>query len=177
MFSTEFRKKLQGGKYTHWAADLKEEQLEALFWAVGELGGRASEPLEVLRRHATRDGMYARYNTGLECLADFTNGHPMDLKRFLERLRRARMRAYEGEGLEIPVHSAFFRGGQMVLMMTSGMELRFPVAANPRLAAGTEEQLNQIEISLYGIHWPALSVVLPFRRLFEGDYGQETTRL
>lgn len=52
--------------------------------------------------------------------------------------------------------SAEFRDGQIIISMESGTEIRFPVADNPRLARGTHEQLNRIERSPYGIHWPEL---------------------
>ena len=54
MFSMEFREKIRFGKYSRWAVDLTEEQLPALFWAVGEYGYRADQPLAVLRRYARR---------------------------------------------------------------------------------------------------------------------------
>jgi len=56
--------------------------------------------------------------------------------------------------------------------MKSGVEIRFPVAANPRLAHGTPRQLNRIEVSPFGLHWPDLDKDLSFRGLLEGDYGQ-----
>jgi hypothetical protein len=68
--------------------------------------------------------------------------------------------------------SAVFRDGHMIITMESGTELRFPVAKNPRLAHGTAEQLNRIELSPYGIHWPDLDEDLSFRGLLRGDYGQ-----
>ena len=68
--------------------------------------------------------------------------------------------------------SAVVRDGHVVIVMTSGAEIRFPVTVNPRLARGTEEQLNRIEISPFGVHWPDLDEDLSFRGLLAGDYGQ-----
>jgi hypothetical protein len=68
--------------------------------------------------------------------------------------------------------SAVFRDGQIVITMTNGSEIRFPVAENPRLAKGTEAQLNRVEISPFGIHWPELDEDLSFEGLRKGDYGQ-----
>ena len=68
--------------------------------------------------------------------------------------------------------SAVFRDGQIIITMSSGKELRFPVAGNPRLENGTAEQLSQIELSPYGIHWPELDEDLSFEGLQRGDYGQ-----
>lgn len=72
--------------------------------------------------------------------------------------------------------SARFRDGQIVISMQSGAELRFPVANNPRLASGTPEQLNNIELSPFGIHWPDLDEDLSFRGIAEGDYGQKRSK-
>ncbi len=68
--------------------------------------------------------------------------------------------------------SAVFRDGEIVIVMKSGAEIRFPVADNPRLARGTVEQLSRIELSPYGIHWPDLDEDLSFRGLLAGDHGQ-----
>ena len=54
------------------------------------------------------------------------------------------------------VRSAIYRDGHIVVTMESGVELRFPVAGNPRLASGTPAQLGHIEVSPYGLHWPDL---------------------
>jgi hypothetical protein len=68
--------------------------------------------------------------------------------------------------------SAVHVNGEIVVRMGSGAEIRFPVAENPRLARGTHRQLNRIEISPFGLHWPELDEDLSFRGLLEGDYGQ-----
>jgi Protein of unknown function (DUF2442) len=62
--------------------------------------------------------------------------------------------------------------GWIVVQMEGGGEIRFPVADNPRLAAGTDEQLNHIEISPFGLHWPQLDEDLSFQGLREGNHGQ-----
>ena len=68
--------------------------------------------------------------------------------------------------------SAVFRDGQIIINMQSGTEIRFPVAENPRLARGTPAQLNHVELSPFGIHWPDLDEDLSFRGLLAGDWGQ-----
>ena len=68
--------------------------------------------------------------------------------------------------------SAGFHEGFIVIVMQSGVELRFPVAANPRLAKGTAAQLNHIEVSPFGLHWPDLDEDLSLRGIAEGNYGQ-----
>ena len=72
------------------------------------------------------------------------------------------------------VRLAAFHDGHIVVTMDSGVEVRFPVADNPRLARGTPTQLNHIEVSPYGLHWPDLDEDLSFRGLLNGDYGQRT---
>lgn len=69
--------------------------------------------------------------------------------------------------------SAAFRQGEIIIVMESGIEIRFPVSANPRLAGGTPEQLRNMELSPYGIHWPDLDEDLSFRGLLRGDHGQD----
>jgi hypothetical protein len=62
--------------------------------------------------------------------------------------------------------------GWIVIKMESGAETRFPVADNPRLASGTAQQLNHIEISPLGLHWPDLDEDLSFHGLLAGNHGQ-----
>jgi hypothetical protein len=68
--------------------------------------------------------------------------------------------------------SAAHIDGWMIIRMKSGVEIRFPVAENPRLAVGTHQQLNHIEISPFGLHWPDLDEDLSFNGLLEGNHGQ-----
>ena len=68
--------------------------------------------------------------------------------------------------------SAVFRDGQIIIAMESGVEIRFPVAANPRLAQRTAAQLSRMELSPFGVHWPDLDEDLSFQGLLRGDYGQ-----
>ena len=68
--------------------------------------------------------------------------------------------------------SALYSDGEIVVRMASGAEIRFPAAKNPRLAHGTAAQLNNIEISAFGLHWPELDEDLSFRGLGQGDFGQ-----
>jgi hypothetical protein len=70
------------------------------------------------------------------------------------------------------VQSVVYQNGYIVVRMESGVEIRFPISGNPRLSRGTPEQLNHIEVSPFGLHWPDLDEDLSFRGLQEGDYGQ-----
>jgi len=67
---------------------------------------------------------------------------------------------------------AAYENGYIIILMESGVEIKFPVKDNQRLAKGTDKQLNNIEISPYGLHWPDLDEDLSFRGLLRGDYGQ-----
>ena len=67
---------------------------------------------------------------------------------------------------------AVYRDGHIVVTMRSGAQVQFPVAENPRLARGTEKQLNNIEISPFGLHWPDLDEDLSLRGILQGDHGQ-----
>jgi len=71
------------------------------------------------------------------------------------------------------VRSAGFRDGQIIVSLASGREIRFPVADNSLLKRGTEAQLNHIEISPYGLHWPELDEDLSLEGLLAGDHGQK----
>ena len=62
--------------------------------------------------------------------------------------------------------------GILILTMPTGLELRFPVSRNPRLSKGSEQELNNIEISPFGLHWPDLDEDLSFDGLAYGNYGQ-----
>ena len=68
--------------------------------------------------------------------------------------------------------SASFADGYIFVSMDSGVEIRFPVEKNRRLKSGTPEQLNNIEVSPFGIHWPDLDEDLSFQGLAKGDFGQ-----
>ncbi len=69
-------------------------------------------------------------------------------------------------------HDALFSDGEIIVSMAGGTEIRFPVAENPRLARGFSEQLNRIEISALGLHWPDLDEDLSIQGLLKGDHGQ-----
>lgn len=68
--------------------------------------------------------------------------------------------------------SAKYLNGYVTVLMESGLEYRFPVSKNPRLAKGTDEKLKNIELSPFGIHWPDLDEDLSIRGIQAGDFGQ-----
>lgn len=67
---------------------------------------------------------------------------------------------------------AYFSDGYIFVSMETGVEIKFPVEKNQRLAAGTADQLNKIEVSPLGLHWPDLDEDLSFEGLAKGDFGQ-----
>jgi Protein of unknown function (DUF2442) len=71
------------------------------------------------------------------------------------------------------IKTARFNAGHIIIEMLSGLEIRFPVSANKRLRNGTVQELNRIEVSPYGLHWPDLDEDLSHRGLLAGDFGQE----
>ena len=70
-----------------------------------------------------------------------------------------------------PIKAAV-RKGTVIITMQDGLEIRFQAASNPRLAKGNHAQLNNIEISPFGLHWPDLDEDLSFAGLGAGDFGQ-----
>ena len=62
--------------------------------------------------------------------------------------------------------------GMIVVRFASGHEVRFPIVGNPRLESAREADLDRIEISPFGLHWPTLDEDLSFAGVLEGRYGQ-----
>ncbi len=71
---------------------------------------------------------------------------------------------------------ATHRHGEIHVWMESGLELAFPVAGNPRLEKGSPSELDNIELSPFGLHWPDLDEDLSIRGILAGDYGQRVRR-
>jgi len=71
---------------------------------------------------------------------------------------------------------AFYRDGSIIVEMHGGVEVKFPVKESPRLSVGTPDQLNRIEISPFGLHWPDLDEDLSFEGILHGDFGQFVKR-
>ena len=71
--------------------------------------------------------------------------------------------------------SAELLNGMIVLTMCSGSEVRFPAVLNPRLPRGTPQELANIELSPFGVHWPDLDEALSIRGRLARNYGQSVT--
>jgi hypothetical protein len=65
----------------------------------------------------------------------------------------------------------FEKDGYIRMKMGNGTAIRFPVAENPRLARGNPHQLNHIEVSPFGLHWPDLDEDLSVLGILEGRFG------
>jgi hypothetical protein len=71
------------------------------------------------------------------------------------------------------ITKAKYQNGYILLTSESGLEIKFPIAGNPRLSGSSESELSNIEVSPFGIHWPALDEDLSFKGILEGRFGQE----
>lgn len=70
--------------------------------------------------------------------------------------------------------STRYSKGHVIVCFQSGVEIRFPIAANPHLSGATEAALSRIEVSPFGLHWPNLDEDLSFAGLLKGDFGQRS---
>lgn len=68
--------------------------------------------------------------------------------------------------------AACHKNGKIHVEMESGLEFSFPIEGNPRLEGKPHAQLNRIELSPFGLHWPDLDEDLSIRGILSGNYGQ-----
>jgi hypothetical protein len=106
MFSDEFRERLRLGKYSRWAVNLTEAQLEAILWMVGEYGYRAHQVLPLLTAHWAQEGT-GRAALALESLFRAVGGDHPDLDALTLRVRAflAEVRGYAEETGGPPAHN------------------------------------------------------------------------
>ena len=71
------------------------------------------------------------------------------------------------------ISTVFYQQGYINVHMLSGIEIKFPIAGNKRLAGANADELNNIEISPRGLHWSQLDEDLSLAGLVNGDYGQQ----
>jgi hypothetical protein len=86
MFSPEFCERLRLGKYSRWAVNLTEAQLEAILWMIGEYGYRAFHVLPLLTELWAKEGS-GRAVLALEELFRVVGGYRPDLETSLQRTR------------------------------------------------------------------------------------------
>lgn len=93
MFSDDLKARLKTGKYTQWAIDLSEENLEALLWMIGEYACRACEVFPILEEHERRlpefDVVITRALTGLKGIEAIYFGERFDVDEATKRIRDA----------------------------------------------------------------------------------------
>lgn len=70
--------------------------------------------------------------------------------------------------------TALYIEGRVVIELQSGVTIEFPVQGNKRLEGASNAQLNNIEVSPLGLHWPDLDEDLSLRGILNGDYGQDS---
>jgi hypothetical protein len=58
--------------------------------------------------------------------------------------------------------------GYVTVRIAGTVEIRFPTTASARLVKGTEAQLQNIEVSPLGLHWPELDEDISFKGLLRG---------
>ncbi len=68
--------------------------------------------------------------------------------------------------------SARYRAGKIQVEMESGLEIAFPVEGNPRLEGKPAAQLDHIELSPFGLHWPELDEDLSIRGILSRPCGR-----
>ena len=78
------RRRLSGGKYMRWAANLSDDQMYGLLWLIGEFGIRASEHSfqEIVR-------VPGRARTGLLGILEFVHGRPLTQEEAMKAIRNA----------------------------------------------------------------------------------------
>jgi hypothetical protein len=105
MFSPEFRERLRLGKYSRWAVNLTEAQLEAIIWMIGEFGYRADFVLPLLTEHWNHEGS-GRAANALESLFRVVGGDRPDLSQYTKRVRDflAEVRGLVEEPDGVPAH-------------------------------------------------------------------------
>ena len=98
MFSPEFRERLRLGKYSRWAVNLTEGQLEAIIWMFGECGYRAYDILPLLTELWGEEGS-GRAALAVEALYRVVGGDRPDLETWRGRVQRflAEVRKYADE--------------------------------------------------------------------------------
>jgi len=72
--------------------------------------------------------------------------------------------------LTAPERTAHCDGSHVTVRIRGTVEIRFAITASARLARGTEEQLKNIEVSPFGLHWPDLDEDLSFKGLLKGEF-------
>ena len=97
VFTDEFKKKLDLGKYTSWINQLSPEQLQGLFWMIGEVkirSGRAFDESKIneICRSLDEDkmaGSTERMTAGLRLFLEFLSGKEKTLDEVRKEIRES----------------------------------------------------------------------------------------
>jgi hypothetical protein len=138
MFSPEFHERLRLGKYSRWAVNLTEAQLEAVIWMVGEYGYRAFHALPLLTGLWREEGS-GRAVLALESLFRVVGGDRPFLDTYTQRVRDflAELRGYAEDNGGPPAHC-------------------WPVEWQGRLVGWiVSPALGEFGCSVSGVWWPA----------------------
>jgi hypothetical protein len=93
MFTDEFRRSVEGGKYTQWANYLSPDQLLGLLWAMGEYRARPTSHRSA--QHLLEEWMMAdshihpRARAGLLMALDFASGKSRTKEEVIQGIRSA----------------------------------------------------------------------------------------
>jgi hypothetical protein len=68
------------------------------------------------------------------------------------------------------------RDGFIIVEMSSGTILRFPVSDHERLRSASHEELSDIDLSPFGLHWSQLNEDLSIRGLQANNKNGLTRR-
>lgn len=91
-FSDELRERLEHGKYTRWAKNLTEDEIEGLLWMIGEYGLRKDRinRMEILSKIPVRCVPDARIKCALVNIMGFVRNNRFDGDGAIERIREAK---------------------------------------------------------------------------------------
>ena len=75
--------------------------------------------------------------------------------------------------LALKASKAWYESGKVCLLLEDGVEIRFSIKLNAKLANASEEDLSKIELICKGtgIHWPLLDEDLSVIGVLEGRFG------
>lgn len=75
-----------------------------------------------------------------------------------------------------PATQAWHRDGRIFIRFASSQEVSFPMQGNPRLEHASHAELDAIELSPFGLHWPKLDEDLSFEGILTRRFGQTPKR-
>ena len=114
----------------------------------------------------------------IDCISPSRPGksHEYNAKELADALRSAFARIREREGSHVRAARYNRRREHVIVELSTGVEVRFPVVLAEGLAGASPEELADIEISPtgLGLHWPRLDADLYVPALLEGFFGSRS---